>query len=329
MHLTRRGFSRIAASACLGSLASFPLAARGQSAAKVYRVGILGNQDNPPWEGLRQGLQALGYFEGRNITIDWRWSQGFPDRLPALARELVALKPDVLVISGSQAALAAKAATGTLPIVAALTQHPEQLGLVSSLARPGSNVTGLSTYSPQLSAKKLELLKEVVPNIYRVALIWNPASESERLQFRDVMGAAATAGVTIQSIEVQTPGELPRAFSEIRSSRAQALMAIGNPINFKGREQLAEFALKHRLPSIFEEGLFVEAGGLMSYGPSFIEMFRRAATYVDKILKGAKPADLPIEQPTGFELIINWKTATALGLAIPPAVLLRADKVIR
>jgi putative ABC transport system substrate-binding protein len=329
MRLTRRGFNRIAASACLGRLASLPLAAHGQSGTKVYRVGILGNQDNPPWEGLRRGLRELGYFEGRNITVDWRWSQGFPDRLPALARELVALKPDVLVVSGSQAALAAKAATGTLPIVATLIQHPEQLGLVSSLARPGSNVTGLSTYSPQLSAKKLELLKEVVPNIYRVALIWNPASESERLQFRDVMGAAATAGVTIQSIEVQSPDELPRAFSEIRSSRAQALMAIGNPINFKGREQLAEFALKHRLPSIFEEGLFVEAGGLMSYGPSFIEMFRRAATYVDRIFKGAKPADLPIEQPTSFELIINLKTATALGLAISPAILLRADKVIR
>ena len=246
---------RLALIAVLGLCLLRPIpAAEAQPVAKVHRIAVLGNQDNPPWEGFRRGLRELGYFEGRNITVDWRWSQGFPDRLPTLARELVALKPDVLVVSGSQAALAAKSATGTLPIVAALTQHPEQLGLVSSLARPGSNVTGLSTYSPQLSAKKLELLKEVVPNIYRVAVIWNPTSESERLQFRDVTDAAAAVGVTIQSIEVQSPDELPSAFSEIRSSRAQALMAIGNPINFKGREQLAEFALKHRLPSILRRG---------------------------------------------------------------------------
>lgn len=319
-----RSLSALAVVSCL----ALPASAEAQSAPPLRRIAVLGNQDNPPWEGFRQGLRELGYGEGRNVVIEWRWSGGFPERLPALARELVALEPAVLVVSGSQAALAAKAATQTIPIVAAIAQHPEELDLATSLARPGGNVTGLSTYSPQLTAKKLELLAEVVPGVSRVALLWNPASESERLQVRGVMQAAAAAGVTIHSIGLQSPEHLAQALAEVRASRAQALMAIGNPITFRARSQIADFAVKQRLPTFFEEGLFVEVGGLMSYGPNFNDLFRRAATYVDKILKGAAPADLPIEQPTRFELVVNRGTAARLGLHVPPAVMLQADRVI-
>ena len=324
--MKRRHIVRSAASALLCCV--LPLAARAQKAAKPYRLGILGNQDNPPWEGFRQGLRDLGYIDGRNIRFEWRWSQGFPDRLPALARELVALKPDVIVVSGSQAALAAQDATKTIPIVMAISQHPEKLGLVESLARPGGNVTGLSTIAPQLMAKKLELLREVAPQVSRVAVLWNPASPSEHLQIRDLMVAASAAGVEIQSIEVRKPDELPAAFAVVASNRAQALLVVGNPVTFKGRQLIADFGRRNRLPSVFEEQLFVDAGGLMSYGPGFGDLFRRAAAYVDRILKGARPADLPVEQPIRFELFINRKTATSLGLTIPSSVLLRADQVI-
>ena len=302
--------------------------ADAQPTARVFRMGILGNEDNPPWEGLRQGLRDLGYVDGRNITFEWRWSQGFPDRLPALARELVALKPDVIVVSGSQAARAAKDATKTIPIVMALSQYPERQGLVESLARPGGNLTGLSTIAPQLMAKKLELLKEVAPQVSEVAVLWNPTSPSEHLQVRDLIDKAAAAGVTIQSIEARNPDVLPAALAYAISRRGQALMVIGNPVTFKGRQLIADFARRNHLPSVFEEQLFVEAGGLMSYGPRYDDLFRRAATYVDRILKGAKPAELPVEQPIKFELSLNQTTARTLGLTIPPSVLLRADRVI-
>lgn len=324
----RNDIVRTVALAVLCGLVLSPPAAHAQAAAKLHRIGALGNEDNPPWEGLRQGLRDLGYVDGRNMTFEWRWSGGFTDRLPALARELVALKPDVIVVSGTQSALAARDATKTIPIVMALSQHPDQLGLVESLSRPGGNITGLSTIAPQLMAKKLELLKEVAPRVSRIAVLWNSTSPSEHLQFRDLMDAASAAGVTIQSIEARSPDDLPAALAEVASRRAQALLVVGNPITFKGRQLIADFTRENRLPSVFEEQLFVEAGGLMSYGPSYEDLFRRAAIYVDKILKGARPADLPVEQPIRFKLVINRNSATSLGLTIPASVLLRADQVI-
>lgn len=298
------------------------------SAQKVYRIAVLGNENNPPWEGFRQGLRDLGYADGRNVRIDWRWSQGDPDRLPALAREVVALSPDVIVASGTQAIRAAKQVTGTIPIVMTTSSYPDKLGLVESLSRPGGNVTGLNNVGPELSGKKLELLKEIAPKITRVAVLWNPASPVEALAVQDLISAARVAGLEIQPVDVRSPDDLSAAFTHLSSTRPDALLALGNPINFRGRQRITEFAVKNRLPSIYDERLFVEAGGLMSYAPSFIDSFRRAATYVDRILKGEKAADLPVEQPTKLELVMNVKTANALGLTIPQAVLLRADHLV-
>ena len=277
----------------------------------------------PPWEGFRQGLRELGYVDGQNVTLEWRWSEGKPDRFPGLATQVVALKPDVIVASGTQAVRAAKRATSAIPIVMTTSSYPDKIGLVDSLSRPGGNVTGLSNLGPELSGKKLELLKAIAPKASRVAVVFNPASEVEPLTVRELSAAAAAVGVEIQSVEVRSPDDFSAAFAALMPSRVHALLALGNPINFKGRQPLADFALKNRLPSIYDERLFVEAGGLMSYAPSFTDSFRRAATYVDKILKGAKPADLPVEQPTKLELVINVKTATTLGLTIPPSLLLR------
>ena len=305
-----------------------PLAAQAQPAGKVYRIGVLGNENAPPWEGFRQGLRELGYVDSRNVTMEWRWSEGKTDRLPALAIELVGLRVDIIVASGTQAVRAAKQATSTIPIVMAVSSYPERIGLVASLARPGGNVTGLSNVAPELSGKKLELLKEIAPKASRLAVLWNRASPVEPLGLQALRAAAPAAGMEILSVEVSTADDYPAAFASVASRRAHALMAHGNPVNFKNRQLIADFALRSRLPSIYEERLFVEAGGLMSYAPSFTDLFRRAATYVDKILKGAKPADLPVEQPTRFELVINLKTAKTLGLTIPPLVLFRADQVI-
>jgi putative tryptophan/tyrosine transport system substrate-binding protein len=305
-----------------------PLDAEAQPATKVYRVGVLGNENNPPWDGFRQGLRDLGYVEGRNLSMEWRWSEGKPDRFPALALEMVALKPDIIVASGTQAVRAAKQATSAIPIVMPVSSHPDKIGLVESLPRPGGNVTGLSNVAPELAGKKLELLKEIAPKVSRVAVLWNPANPVEPLGFQELLTAAQALGAEIQSVEVRSPDDFSGAFAALAPRRVHALMAHGNPINFRGRQLIADFALKNRLPSIFEDRLFVEAGGLMSYAASLTDLFRRAATYVDKILKGAKPGDLPVEQPTKFELVINLKTAKALGLTIPPSLLLRADQVI-
>lgn len=305
-----------------------PFVADGQQVAKRHRIAVLGNENNPPWEGFRQGLRDLGYVDSRNITLEWRWSEGKTDRLPTLAMELVALTPDVIVASGTQAVRAAKQATAAIPIVMTTSSYPDKIGLVESLSRPGGNITGLSNVGPELSGKKLELLKEIAPKTSRVAVLWNPASEVEPLTVRELLSAAPAVAVEIQSVEVRNPDAFSEAFATVSSRRVDALLALGNPINFRGRQLIADFALKKRLPSIHDERLFVEAGGLMSYAPSFTDSFRRAATYVDKILKGAKPADLPVEQPTKFELVINLKTAKQLGLTIPQTLLLRADQVI-
>jgi len=311
-----------------GGFFAAPPLANAQPATKVHRIGVLGNENTPQWEGLRQGLRDLGYVDGRNVRMEWRWSEGKTDRLPSLALELVALAPDVIVASGTQAVRAAKLATSTIPIVMTVSAYPEKIGLVESLARPGGNITGLTNIAPELNGKRFELLKEIAPRISRLAVLWNPASPVELLSFREMLAAAQVAGLEIQSIEVRSPDDFPTAFATVSSSRAHALLAIGNPINFKGRQLIADFVRKHQLPSIFDERLFVEAGGLMSYAPSFTDLFRRAATYVDRILKGAKPADLPVEQPTKFELVINSKTARLLGLTIPRTILLRVDQLI-
>jgi len=331
MRLTRRGFNRIAASGCLGSLASLPLAASGQSGTKVYRVGILGNQDSPPWEAFRQALRELGYVDGRNLVIEARWSDGFTERLPTLAVDLVQQNVDLNRRVRQSGHDGCQERDQHDPILMAVSGYPDQLRLVQSLGRPGGNVTGLSNLAAQLQGKRFELLKETAPRVSRIA--WfrsatNPG-ESSLAENPNLVAMAEALGVTYRFVDVRSPGDFPAAFAAAVEGKADAVMAFGNPTTFAGRHLIAEFALNHRLPGIFEERLFVEAGGLMSYGPSFIEMFRRAATYVDRIFKGAKPVDLPIEQPASFDLIINLKTATTLGLAIPPTILLRADKVIR
>lgn len=316
----------LGAGACvlLGAVPGF-----AQPVGKRPRIGVLANQDNPPWQGFRQGLRELGYVEGGNVAIDWRWSEGRPERLPVLAAELVALGVDIIVTSGTQAALAAKQATSRIPVVAALLSYPVRTGLVASLARPGGNVTGLTTVSPELAGKRLELLKTIAPAARRVAVLHNPNSPIERLGLDEFRPAATALGLQIVPVGAPTPDDLEMAFAAAAAQRAEALVVIGNPVNFKGRQQIVQFASTRKLPSIFEERLFVSEGGLLSYAPNFIEMFRRTAGYVDKILKGAKPADLPVEQPTKFELVINLKTAKALGLKIPHSLLLRADEVIQ
>jgi putative ABC transport system substrate-binding protein len=312
-----------------GGILAAPFTTFAQQPTKLPRIGVLGNEDAPPWEGFRQGMRDLGYVDSRNVTMEWRWSEGKTDRMPALAIELVQLKVDVIVVSSTQATRAAKQATSTIPIVMAVSAYPDKLGLVESLARPGGNVTGLSNLGPELLGKHFELLKEIAPKASRLAVLWNPASPVEALVFKEMLAAAPGAGVQIQSIEMRTPEDSAEAFATATESRADALFAFGNPVNFKNRQLIADFALKRRLPSLYQERLFVESGGLVSYAPRFSDLFRRAATYVDKILKGAKPADLPVEQPTKFELVINLKTAKALDLTIPQSVLLRADEVIQ
>lgn len=310
-------------------LLAAPLTTFAQQSGKHHRIGVLANENNPPWEDFRRGLRDLGYVQGGNVTIEWRFSDGKVERFPALALELVQSKVDIIVASSTPAIRAAKQATSTIPIVMAVSAYPDKSGLVESLARPGGNVTGLTNVGPELMGKSFQVLKEVAPKVFRVAVLFNPTNPVEALALKDVRAAAAGAGVDIETTEVRTLDEYDAAFVTIDSTRADALFAFGNPGNFKNRQLIADFALKNHLPSLYQERIFVESGGLVSYAPSYIEMFARAATFVDRILKGAKPADLPVEQPTRFELVINLKTAKTLGLTIPQSVLLRADEVIQ
>jgi putative tryptophan/tyrosine transport system substrate-binding protein len=296
--------------------------------SRAFRIGVLANLDTPDMEGLRQGLREQGYIDGSNVTVEWRWSEGKSERLPALATELVAEKPDVIVAVSTQAVRAAKEATRTIPIVMAAVSFPELTGLVQSLARPGGNVTGLSNIAPELNGKRLELLKEIAPETSRVLFLWNPTNPLEHHVVRDVAAASLAVGLALQPIEIRTLEELPGAMAAVTLNRADALFANGNPVNFGSRQAIAEFALKNRLPSIFSEAQFTEAGGLASYGPNYTDMLRRSALFVDRILKGAKPAELPVEQPTKFDLIVNLNTAKSLGIAVPAALLARADEVI-
>jgi putative ABC transport system substrate-binding protein len=305
-----------------------------QPVSKIRRVGFLGSVsphasgDRSRVEGLRLGLRQLGYVEGKNILIEYRYADGKIERLPSLAAELVSLKVDILLARGAPAAHAAKNATGTIPIIFGNAADPVGTGLVSSLARLGGNITGLSDFNSGVITKRLELIKEVVPKIFHVAVFLNPANPTNRPQSNEIDAIAPALGVKLLSFEVQGFDDIERAFTAMKKERTGALLVIGGAAgNFGPR--IAEIALENRLPTIWTSSNAVETGGLMSYGTDFADLYRRAATYVDKILKGAKPGDLPVEQPTKFELTINLKTAKQIGLTIPPNVLARADRVIK
>ena len=314
------------------ALLAAPLAAQAQQAGKVWRVGYLaagsGSENLTYLNAFRQGLRDLGYVEGRSITIEYRWAEGKYERLPELADELVHLKVDVLVAANAPSAQAAKEATREIPIVMTVLVDPAAAGLVASLARPGGNITGLSMVAPELVGKQLELLKQVVPKISRVAVLGNPANPGTAPQLREAKAAAPALGLQLQVVEVRGASELERAFAAMTSAHVEAVLVLVDAMFGSQREKLANLALKSRLPAVSGLTRHAQAGDLLAYGASRVDVYRRAATYVDKILKGAKPADLPVEQPTKFELVINLKTAKALGLTIPPSLLARADQVI-
>jgi putative ABC transport system substrate-binding protein len=323
--------------AFVGTLAVFllaiPLAAEAQAPAKVPRIGYLSPRslaDNASLlDSFRQGLRELGYVEGQNIAIEHRFAEGQPERLPALAAELVRLKVDVIVTTGPPAPEAAKRATRTIPIVFAVAGDPVAEGLVASVARPGGNITGLASIAPEVVGKELELLKEVVPKVSRVAVLLNPSNQNHAPTLRRAEGAAQALGVQLHIVQARTSPEIEAAFAAMRSQRVGGVLVLRDSFFLAQRTQIAALAAKIRLPAVYGIRQEAEAGGLMAYGASLPHMYRRAATYVDKILKGAKPADLPVEQPTKFELVINLKTAKALGLTIPPSLLQRADEVIQ
>ena len=310
------------------SMLAAPLAADAQPAGKVPRIGFLTSGFSYV-EAFRQGLRELGYVEGQHIAIEYRDAEGSYERLPDLVAELVRLPVDVLVVGGSARARAAQQATQTIPIVMAFSGDPVGTGLVASLARPGGNVTGLSLMAPELSGKRLALLQEAVPGGTRVAVLWHPDNPVTGLTLRETEVAARGVGMQMQSLEVRSPNDVERAFHTITSERAEALIVLPSGFFTFHRTWIVELAAKSRLPAMYQERDYVDAGGLMSYGPSFADLPRRAARYVDKILKGAKPADLPVEQPMKFEFVINLKTAQTLGLTLPPHLLYFADEVIQ
>ena len=312
-----------------GSAVTWPLAARAQSA---YRIGVLETTsavlNAANFDALRQGLRQHGYVEGQNLVIEYRSADGRAERFPDLAAELVRLNVDLIVTRGTPAIFAAKNATKTIPVVMAANGDPLGAGVVAGLARPDGNVTGLSAFVTELQAKRLELLREMVPRINRIAALLNMSSPAEPPQWEETKAAARTLAIEPQLLDVRKPEDLGRAFETAIRQRADALVVGINVLTQANRRPIADLATKHRMPAIYASREFVDAGGLVVLGVSYPDLYRRAATYVDKILKGAKPADLPIEQPTKFELIINLKTAKALGLEIPPTVLARADEVI-
>ncbi len=317
-----------------GGLLTAPLAAEAQqTAGKIPRIGFLGNSTAALEANLvgpfREGLRDLGYVEGRNILIEYRWAEGQYERFPALIAELIALKVDVIVTAGTPAALAVRKATTSIPIVMAAVGDPIGVGLVASLARPGGNVTGLTAIAPELEGKRLELLREVVPKLSHIAVLWNPDNSFHVGSLKETRAAAQVLGIKVQPLGVRISEEFPAAFAAILRERPGALLVLADRIFLHNRTRIVDFEAKHRLPGVYAYRELVEAGGLMSFGPSYAGMHRRAAYYVDKILKGAKPSDLPVEQPTKFELVINLKTAKALGLTISQSVLGRADEVIR
>jgi putative ABC transport system substrate-binding protein len=327
----RREFIALVGGAAVG----WPVVANAQQAAKVARIGWLTPDRGSPQEHRRetflQGLRDLGYVDGRNVVIEYRSAEGQLERLPALAAELVGLRVDVIVATVTAAALAAKQASRTIPIVAPMVSDPVATELVTSFARPGENVTGLAFFTPELVGKLMELLKEAVPGVSRIAVLWQPSAFAEH-QGKALLKAAEVAaralGVRLQVVEARGPDDFDRAFSEMTAARADALIVLPSATFPQARRPLVDLTTKSRLPAAYPLREYVDAGGFMSYGPNPLDLFRRAATYVDKILKGAKPADLPVEQPTKFELIINRKAAKLLGLEVPPLLIARADELI-
>ena len=322
----------------MGAMASgllvAPLAAEAQQAGKVYRIGLLDFSAPDTarlawWNAFRQRMRELGYVEGQNVAFEPRWGQGDDNRIPKLAAELVGLKVDLIVTAGSKTAITLKRATSTIPIVMATGSDPVATGLVASLRQPGGNVTGMTSINSELAAKRLDLLRNLAPRVSRIAILWDETDAGSRLGEQEAEAAAKTAGLTIHSVPVSSTAGLEATFATVVRGRAGALMVVSTSRLFSYRKRIAELALKNRLPTVVGFREFVAAGALASYGTDYPDLFRRAAVYVDKILKGAKPADLPIEQPTKFELVINLKTAKALGLTIPPSLLGRADEVIQ
>jgi putative tryptophan/tyrosine transport system substrate-binding protein len=324
--MDRRAFFATAAA----GVVVIPAAARAQHAGKVHRIGFLSLQSglNSTSEAFAQGMRELGYVEGRNLIVEYRWAARKEERLPELAAELVRLKVEVIVTAAAPAIEAAKRATSSIPIVMATAADPVGSGLVASLARPGGNVTGLSALSTDLAGKRLQLARELVPKATRVAVLAYHGISATRLFLEEMRTAAQQMEVQLVVQEVQAADDLPGAFAAMQRERAQALVVQISPFSADNARRIVDLAAQYRLPAMYDVRSFVDAGGLVSYGPSLPEMFRRAAFYVDRILKGAKPADLPIEQPTKFEMVINLKTAKSLGLSIPQALLVRADQVI-
>ena len=328
--MNKRKLGSFALSVMLFALCS---SAEAQQMGKVPRIGFLSGQSlstiSARTEAFRQGLRELGYVESKNIVVEWRYADGKLDRLPALAADLVRLKVDIIVTGGSGSTRPANEATNTIPIV--MTQDPDPVGngYIASLARPGGNITGLSTLAPELSGKRLELLKEIVPKLARVSVLGTSTNASTAQELRETELTAGALAVKLQYLDVRGPQDIEAAFRAASKGRADAVIVLGGPVIASQRTQIVDLVVKSRLPAIYQSGINVEAGGLMAYGVSGTDLARRAATYVDKILKGAKPADLPVEQPKKFELIINLKAANQIGFTIPPNVLARADKVIK
>jgi putative ABC transport system substrate-binding protein len=315
-----------------GAAAAWPLRAGAQQAGKVYRIGVLemtsATLNVANVYALRAGLRQLGYFEGQNLVIEYRSADGRDDRFPGLARELLALKVDVIVTRGTPAAKAAKNATSTVPVVMAASGDPLGTGLVTSLSRPGGNITGLSAIVGELAPKRLELIREIVPGLARIAVLANTSNDAVRRDWARIETAARSLGVQSQLLDLRESDALGPTFDDARARRADALVVVIDAITQANQQRIVDLAMKHRLPAIYSSREFVDAGGLISYGVSYPDLYRRAATYVDKILKGTKPADLPVVQPTKFELVINLKTAKALGIEVRPSLLALADEVI-
>lgn len=322
----------VVVSVALGMFAT-PFPAESQQAPKVFRVALLSaggrTPDGAPPAPLRETLRALGYVEGQNVAYEARFAEGKAERLPGLAAELVRLKVDAIVAQGGPAAAAAKRATSTIPIVTAPAAGDNvAAGLIASLARPGGNVTGLTDESVQLSAKRMEILKEAVPKATLIAVLWNANDRGMTLRYREIEKAARILKVQVQALGVREPDDFAGAFSAMTRRRPDAMFLVADALTMMNRKQLVEFAAAHRIPAMYEWSFIVQDGGLMSYGPSFEDSFRRAAVYLDRLFKGAKPADLPAEQPTRYYLAVNRKTAATLGLTMPPSLLMRADQIV-
>ena len=312
-------------------LLAAPLAAEAQQAGKVPRIGYI-RAEGPPAadiEAFRQGLREHGYVEGKNIVVEYRWADGNEQRLRAIVAELIRVKVDLIVTSAPAATRAAKEAATTIPIVMVLVADPVAFGFVASLARPGGNVTGFAFLLPELSGKRLQLLKDAIPGLSRVAVLWNAINSYKAFDLKEVQAVAEALNVAVRTLPVRGPDDFADAFEAAVKSGAGGLITLDDPFTIAHRTRIVNLALKYRLPAVYGVRPFADAGGLMTYGPDRVDQNRRAATYVDKILRGAKPADLPVEQPTKFELVINLKTAKALGLTIPQSLLLRADQIIQ